>query len=191
MHPEIHPGDVTAPQRHLQKQSHRDGINHVRQQVSVLRGDDFQLGDDGSYLPLCGFAPAMSPKSQESDSVTVNGAMDDYARDTSCRVPLGKNNNPTIRYLVFGGTAGAAASSDPARCSRCPGPNAIAYHYFVEDKYIGDLYLELNRNVVAFWRNNLLESTPWHGEWCLVNDYTGLKIVFDPDAIEEWPDECA
>ena len=84
---------------------------------------------------------------------------------------------------AFGGTAGAAASSDPARCSRCI--CAIAYHYFVEDKYIGDLFLELNRKVVAFWRDDRKEPTPWHGKWLSINNDTGLKIWFDPDSTEE------
>ena len=58
----------------------------------------------------------------------------------------------------------------------------------MEDKYIGDLFLELNRNVVAFWRDDRKEPTPWHGKWLSINKDTGLKIRFDPDRTEERDD---
>ena len=32
------------------------------------------------------------------------------------------------------------------------------------------------------------DYTPWHGDWCPLNTFGGLKIYFDPDQEPQWPE---
>ena len=58
------------------------------------------------------------------------------------------------------------------------------YQYFVDDRYTGELYLDFD-GMVAFKAPDR-DYTPWHGEWCALNTFGGLKIYFDPDQEPQW-----
>ena len=92
------------------------------------------VGDDGWLLVELNSNPTKTSCPVSASSVAAQG-------DTASR--------------PFGGTTGAAASSDPAGCSRWMCANAISFHYFVEKKYIGDLFLGKTGRV-AFWKDNAL-----------------------------------
>ena len=63
----------------------------------------------------------------------------------------------------------------------------ISHMYFRREKpsdtfqHIGTLYLRRD-GPVAFTYFGSDESTPWHGEWFVANEFHAMKIYFDTDA---------
>ena len=63
--------------------------------------------------------------------------------------------------------------------------DAHQFKYFVDDCFIGDIFLDMNGQVVFFHSYPRGKCTPWHGCWFPVSDFRGFKIEFDPYATDE------